>query len=217
FGTETFHYIPVTVLAAIVIAAMLPLVKIGEFARLWRVHRGDFGVMLLAFVGTMVLGLEPGILVAIAASVALIVYRVSRPRIPELGRDPATGSFLEVDRHSDVVTYPGTAILRMEASLYFTNADSLAARLQALEEDRPDLHTVVLDAGGIDRLDSTGDHMLRRLALRYREEGRRLLLANVDEDVRDVLDAAGFTDLVGREAILATDEDAIAALEGRVR
>lgn len=213
FGTATFEYIPTTVLAAVVIAAMLPLVKVGEFRRLWSVHRGDFWVMLLAFAGTILLGLEPGVLLAIGASIALLVYRVSRPRIPELGLVARTGSFLEVQRHPDAVTYPGTVILRMEAALYFTNSDALTNRLRRLEEDRPELHTVVLDASGIDRIDSTGDHALRKLAARYREDGKRLLVVNADEDVRGVMDASGFTELVGRDAFFATDADAIAHLQ----
>ncbi len=213
FGTETFRYIPIAGLAAVVIAAMLPLIKVAEARRLWRVQRADFWVMALAFVATMVLGLEAGILVAVAASVALIVYRVSRPRIPELGRVPGTDSFLEVARHPDAVTYPGMAIRRMEASLYFTNADSLTARLRRLERERPDLHTLVLDASGIDVLDSTGDHALRKLVARYRARGVRLLLVNVDEDVRSVMDASGFTTLVGADSFFATDADAVAELE----
>ena len=217
FGTETFRYIPIAALAAVVIAAMLPLIKVAEARRLWRVQRADFWVMLLAFFGTMVLGLEAGILVAVAASVALIVYRVSRPRIPELGRVPGTDWFLEVGRHPDAVTYPGTAILRMEASLYFTNADSLTARLRRLERERPDLHTLVLDASGIDVLDSTGDHTLRKLVARYRDRGIRLLLVNVDEEVRAVMDASGFTTLVRADAFFASDADALAQLETAAR
>jgi sulfate permease, SulP family len=93
FGTGSFRYIPISALAAIVIVAVLPFIKIGEARRLWTVQRTDFWVMLLAFVGTLILGLEVGVLVAVATSVALIVYRVSRPRLPELGRLPGTDSF----------------------------------------------------------------------------------------------------------------------------
>lgn len=115
------------------------------------------------------------------------------------------------------MTYPGTVILRMEASLYFTNADSLTARLRQLERERPDLQTLVLDASGIDVLDSTGDHTLRKLVARYRDRGVRLLLVNVDEDVRAVMDASGFTKLVGADAFFAIDADAVAHLEAAAR
>ncbi len=71
------------------------------------------------------------------------------------------------------------------------------------------VHTVVLDASGIDHLDATGDHMLRTVLEEYAKGEIRLLLVNVHDDVRDVMDASGFTELVGPDAFLATDEDAV--------
>ena len=215
FGTGTFRYIPICVLAAIVIVAVLPFIKLGEAARLWRVQRADFWVMMLAFVGTLLLGLELGVLLAIATSITLIVYRVSRPRIPELGRLPGTDSFVELARHPHAETYPRTAIVRVETALYFTNAEPFANRLFSLELDHRELHTIVLDASGVNHLDATADHQLRKLAARYRERGIRLLFVNVDDDVRDVMDASGLTELVGLDCFFPTDADAVAHLDTR--
>jgi sulfate permease, SulP family len=212
FGTGTFRYIPICVLGAIVVVAVLPFIKIAEARRLWHVQRADFWVMALAFVATVVLGLELGVLLAIATSVTLIVYRVSRPHLPELGRLPGTDSFVELSRHPSAETYPDTAIVRVEAPLYFTNADALGKRLQRLERDHPELHTIVLDASGVDHLDATADHELRKLAARYRDRGVTLLLVNVEDDVRRVMDASGLTELVGAEHFFATDSDAVAHL-----
>ena len=62
-------------------------------------------------------------------------------------------------------------------------------------------------------LDVTGDHMLRNLAQEWSARGVRVLLVNVQEQVRDVMDASGFTALVGPDAFLATDQDAVNRLE----
>ncbi|MBV8561236.1 MAG: sulfate permease, partial [Acidimicrobiia bacterium] len=132
FGTGLFRYIPICVLGAIVIVAVLPFIKIGEARRVWRVQRADFWVMMLAFVGTLVLGLELGVILAVATSITLIVYRICRPRIPELGRLPHTDAFVELARHPDAETFPGTAIVRVEAALYFSNADVVIDRLRRL-------------------------------------------------------------------------------------
>jgi sulfate permease, SulP family len=212
FGAGTFRYIPICVLGAIVIVAVLPFIKVAEARRLWRVQRADFWVMALAFVATLVLGLELGVLLAVATSITLIVYRVSRPHMPELGRMPGTDSFVELSTHPAAETYPDTAIVRVEAPLYFTNADALATRFQRLERDHPGLRTIVLDASGVDHLDATADHELRKLAGRYRDRGVTLLLVNVDEDVRRVMDASGLTELVGAEHFFATDADAVGHL-----
>jgi len=66
-------------------------------------------------------------------------------------------------------TYSGTGIVRVEAALSFTNAEPLANRLQELERECPGLHTIVLDASGVNHLDATADHQLRKLAARYRD------------------------------------------------
>jgi SulP family sulfate permease len=213
FGTELFSDIPIAVLSAIVIVAVVPFVKVREARRLWRVQRADFWVLMLSFVGTLALGLEVGVLVAVVVSVVIIVYRITRPHIPELGRIPGTDYFLELGRHPDARVYDGIVVLRPDASLYFTNAESLVARLRPLETDRPGLHTVVLDASGVDHLDATADHELRKMAERYRKSNVRLIMVNVSDGVRAVMDASGFTDLVGPDAFFATDAAAIAHLD----
>jgi anti-anti-sigma regulatory factor len=64
----------------------------------------------------------------------------------------------------------------------------------------------------VNHLDATADHQLRKLAARYRDRGVRLLFVNVDDDVREVMDASGLTELVGPDNFFATDADAVAHL-----
>jgi SulP family sulfate permease len=120
---------------------------------------------------------------------------------------------VERARHSNAETYPGVAIIRVEAALSFTNAE-LAKRLRDLERDHAGLQTIVLDASGVNHLDATADHQLRKLAARYRARRITLLLVNVADDVRAVMDASGLTDLIGADNFLATDADAVAHLAG---
>jgi SulP family sulfate permease len=213
FATGIFRDLPIPILAAIVVVAVLPFVNVTEARRLWRVRRSDFWVMVAAFVGSLVLGIELGVAIAAAISVTLIVYRATRPQVPELGRIPGTDYFLEVARHPDTVTYPGTVILRVNSSLYFTNAESIEHRLRQLEADRRGLHTVVLDASGVDDLDSTADHALRKLATEYAQRDIALYIVNVDESVRTVMDASGFSRLIGTDRFFATDAEAVGHLD----
>ena len=156
-------------------------------------------------------GLEFGVLLAAVASIVLILYRVTRPRVPELGRVPGTDAFVELARHPAAETFAGTVILRVESPVVFTSAETVEHRLDALDG----IHTVVLDASAVNHVDATGDHMLREVATRLQQRGMRLLLVNVHEQVRDVLDASGFTDAVGLDAYFASDEDAVAHLDER--
>jgi SulP family sulfate permease len=71
----------------------------------------------------------------------------------------------------------------------------------------------VLDASGVNHLDSTADHELRKLAGQFHGQGITLLLVNVDDDVRTVMDASGLADLIGREHFFGTDAEAAAHLD----
>ena len=181
FGTVTFQYIPLPALAAVVIAAVISLVNVGEARRLWRVQRADFWVMAVAFAGVLVLGLEPGVLVAVGLSLVVVMYRVTRPRV-------------HVERDGTV------AVVHFEGPLFYANAERLQLQLRSLLAASPAPRTVVLDASGIDDIDTTADHMLRKVAARYRDQGVELRLAEVKDEVRAVLDRSGFTDLVGTDA-----------------
>jgi sulfate permease, SulP family len=210
FVPDVFSDIPIAVLAGIVIAAVIGFVKLGEARRLWKVKRSDFWIMALAFVSTVALGLEFGVLLTTVASLVIIIYHVTRPRIPELGRLPGTDAFVELARHPAAETFPGAVIVRPESPLVYTSAESIEHRIEQLD---PGIHTVVLDASGINHVDATGDHLLRVVTQRLQQRGVRLLLVNVHDDVRDVLDRSGFTDLVGADHYFPTDEDAVAHLE----
>jgi sulfate permease, SulP family len=214
FAAGSFRDLPLPVLAAIVIVAVLPFVNIAVARRLWHVQRSDFWLLVLAFAGSLALGIELGIALAAAVSVAAIVYRVTRPTVPELGRIPGTDYFLERAHHPDAATYPGTMIVRLNASLYFVNAEAVEQILRHLEARRQ-LHTVVLDASGVDHLDTTADHMLRKLATEYATDGVELFVVNVADGVRQVMDASGFAALIGDDHFFATDTDAVAQLERR--
>jgi SulP family sulfate permease len=131
-------------------------------------------------------------------SILLIIVRVSMPRIPELGRVPGLRPLLPLGTHPDAQAYERTVVLRVDAPLWFSNADALRDRVRAVEIDHPELEILVLDMAGVDAVDSTADHELRKLAARCRARGILLLLLAVPEPVRALLDASGFTDL--REA-----------------
>lgn len=185
--------VPQSVLAAVVVMAVLGFLKVREARALWTVKRADLWLLLLTFVATVVLGLEPGLLVAVAASLAVVLYRVSRPRIVLLGVEPGNGALEEIARHPDAVAPDGTLIVRVDAPLFFANAEYLVDHLRTLEarRDGAPLRAVVLDASGVDNLDSTAARALAKLVHAYSARGVTFTIVNVKDEVRDVMDAAG--------------------------
>ncbi len=214
FGTSTFEFIPVPVLSAIVVVAVLPFLDVGEARRLWHVSKPDFWVMTITFLGTTLLGVEIGVAIAVVVSILLIVVRVSMPKMPEMGRVGDAALLLPLDSHPDARAYEKTVVLRVDAPLWFSNAEALRARVRRVEREHPEVETLVLGMAGVDAVDSTADHELRKLATRCRARHIELLLLQVPEPVREVLDASGFTALVGDDAYVATMTELQARLTG---
>merc|ERR1740138_1772196 len=90
FLTTLFKYLPKFALASIVINSIIPLVAFGEAKSLFRVSRNDFVLWVVAFIGTMVFGVLPGICLAVMLSLAIVIYESVRPQIMILWRIPGT-------------------------------------------------------------------------------------------------------------------------------
>ncbi len=103
----------------------------------------------------------------------------------------------------------------MNSSLYFTNAEPVAARLRTIKERHDGLQAIVLDASGLDHLDATADHEMRTVATEFRESGIDVLVVNANDEVRAVMDASGLSTMIGSGHFFASDSEALAYLDGR--
>jgi len=98
FLTKYFYFLPNAVLAAIIMVAVIGLIDIEEAKHLWETDRVDFILFCITAIGTMVLGVEPGIIIGILLSIAMVIYRISKPEIEELGQIPGKPSFMNIHR-----------------------------------------------------------------------------------------------------------------------
>jgi anti-anti-sigma factor len=145
---------------------------------------------MAALLGVLVFDTLPGLFIGIAASLLLLLYRVSRPRIAVLGRVPGTDAqFGDVEQHPKNEVDPAVVVLRVEGGLFFANADALRQRV--LSETAADgVHAVVIDAETVAFIDVTAARMLRDLNEQLGRDGVRLLVARDVGQVRDVLASA---------------------------
>ncbi len=197
--TGLFEDLPESTLAAIVIAAVIELVDYRALIDLYRAHserlghefgfvaRPDFIAAIAALLGVTVFDTLPGLFIGIGISLLLLIYRASRPYIATLGREPGPGGrYDDIDRHPDSRPLPHVAVLRIESSLYFANADAVRGQiLQAAGVEG--IKTVVLDTETIPFVDVTAARMLATLADTLRRQDVDLLLARSIGQVRDVL------------------------------
>jgi sulfate permease, SulP family len=209
FFTPLFYYLPNAVLAAVIMSAVFGLVDVAEVRRLWRVERRDLALLGLTFTATLALGIEVGLAAGVVASVLALVGRVSRPRIAVLGRLPGTELYRDVARNT-AETVPGVLVIRVDAQLCFANAGTLVSTLRRLEAeaDRP-LRAVVLDASGVNQIDSSASAALEDIAIELAERGVALHLAAVKAPVREVLARDGLLDLLGEDRLSVSVHQAV--------
>lgn len=189
--TPAFYHLPKAVLAAIVVVAVLGLVDVRAARTTWRTRKLDGLALGVTFVVTLLFGVEPGLIAGVAYSLGVFLWRSSRPHTAELGRVPGSATFRNLARYQGLETDPGIAVLRVDGPFYFANAQRVEDLVMGLAADRPELHTVVLDASAIGDCDADGAHTLDELRERLGDRGVTLRLATVRGPVRDLLTAAG--------------------------
>jgi high affinity sulfate transporter 1 len=210
-----FTDLPNAVLGAIVIAAALGLMDWKEMRRFWRWRRTDFVVAVAALAGVVVFGVLPGLLVAVVLSVSFLLYRASRPYVAALGSLPGRErTFGDLARHPQAGQVPGIVILRVDAPLYFFNANVAHTQiLRLVDAPDPRPRAVVIDLAATGDLDVTTADMVGGLVRDMQERAVAVAFAQVRGPVRDRLRRTGLTDAIGEGRIYASVGAAVDGLE----
>jgi anti-anti-sigma factor len=215
--TSLFADLPKATLAAIVIAAVLPLLKTAALRRLYRIDVVDFSIAVVCLAGVLVVGVLGGIAVAVIASLVALVYRGFRPEVAVLGRSRSAETdedigFRDVSRHRDVETFPGLVIFRFDQEIFFANATFFRDQIRGLiATTSPPPRSIVIDGAAISHIDTTGLDMLIQLHEELSAEGITLMFARVKGAVQDMFARAGLAELFGSESFHPTVKAAVAA------
>ncbi len=207
--TPLLYHLPQATLAAVIMMAVIGLVRFAPMRYAWKVDRNDGIVSVVTFVLTLLLAphLEQGIVTGVLLSLGLYLYRSMHARVAVLGRHP-DGSLRDAQVHG-LTTCPNITILRFDGSLYFANTAYFEETVQRKVAIKPDLKFVIVDAEGINHIDATGEEMLRQVAERLREAGITLLFSRMKKQVRDVLERSGFVAEMGADHFFSRTGHAI--------
>jgi high affinity sulfate transporter 1 len=187
FFTGLFQSLPDTVLAAIVLIAVKGLIDVKELRYLWHASRIDFGAAAVALVGVLAMGILDGVIVAVLASLLMILAHVARPHVAFLGRIPGTDRFSDAARHPENETIPGVLAFRVEASLVYFNVDHVLETVLQRVRQEPELRRVVYDLSNTPYVDVAGARMLRRLHDELADKKIELRVVGAHSEVRDRL------------------------------
>ncbi|XP_030575683.1 prestin [Archocentrus centrarchus] len=119
-----FEPLPQTALAAIIMVNLIGMFKqFRDIPALWRTSKIELAIWLAAFVASVLLGLDYGLLVSIAFAILTVIYRTQSPKSSIMGHVPDTGLYCDVDEYGEAAEIEGIKIFHSNSSIYFANSD----------------------------------------------------------------------------------------------
>jgi len=214
FLTPVLFYLPQAVLAATIIVAVLSLIDLQIFRQTWEFSKTDFIALATTLLATLLKGVETGLVTGVALSLALFLFRASRPHIAAVGLVPGTEYFRNVLRHQVLVS-PRLVCLRIDASLFFANARGVEDRINAEVASHPGLEHVLLQCSAINDIDASALESLEAIASRLKESGIALHFSEIKGPVMDKLRTTQLIEHLNGKVFL-TNYQAIQALTPEV-
>ncbi len=193
FLTPLLYFLPKATLAAIIVVAVVNLIDLKTLRHAWGYDKADAASLIATFLAVLTLGVEIGIVAGAALSIALYLWRTSRPHMAVVGRVGETEHYRNVLRH-EVQTDPKVLMVRVDESLYFANTAYLEDQLLARIADKPDIDHLVLIMSAVNFIDASALDTLETLAERLHDAGVTLHFAEVKGPVMDRLDRVGFAE-----------------------
>ena len=207
--------LPQPTLAAVVIVASLSLADIPGVVRLWKQRPTECGLSIAAFLGVALLGVLPGIVVAIALSVANVFRRAWWPYQTVLGRVPAMPGWHDVRSYPEAEQLPGLVVFRFDAPLFFANARTFRDQVARLGTADPAPAWIVIAAEPITDVDTTASDMLHGLDEALNAKGISLAFAEMKDPVRRKIERYELTRTIDPTHFYPTLEAAIDAFRQR--
>lgn len=214
FMTSIFEYIPLATLAAIVISGVIGLLDYDEAIYLWKVHKFDFLVWIVSCFGTMFLGVEIGLIIAVVLSLLIILFESAYPHTAVLGRLPGSTVYRNVKQYDDAEQYEGLVVCRIDAPLYFANTQYVRDKLDKYhkngqEQSSRDVKYLIVDLSPVSHIDTSALHTLEDLSSDYKNRGITLCLSNPSRIVMQRLEQCGLVDKIGFENIFVSTHAAV--------
>lgn len=210
FLTPLFYYLPKAILASVIMVAVFGLIDYKEALHLWKSNRSDFWILMATFIATLALGIEQGIGIGVILSLAMIIYRTSKPHIAELGNVPGTIFYRNKNRFDNVSIQNDILIVRIDAQMYFANSNYIRESIESLLQNRgKGIKAVIINSDSINNLDSSAIHTLDDMITDFKNQGIQVMFTGVKGPVRDAMVKADMIDKVGKENFFMSVQSAV--------
>ncbi|HEX7363992.1 MAG TPA: SulP family inorganic anion transporter [Dehalococcoidia bacterium] len=209
--TPLFTALPEAILAAIIVYAVSHLINWRQMKWFYRSNPIEFWLGMVALLGVLIVDVLPGLGIAVSSSLAVVIYRSSRPYGSVLGQVPGEpGAYTDIRRHPENKLIPGLLIFRFNSPLYFANASLFYDRLKKLvEKSSPPAKAIIVDMVTNDELDITSIEMLEKLASELQRDSIEITVAEVHQPVRDMARRSGLAEHLDKIRVFPTVEAAV--------
>ena len=185
YGTGYIEYMPVPVLTAIVISALIGACEFDLAAKLWKTSRVECYIFFSAFFGVLIFGTIYGVIIGMLLSFTLVIYRAVIPPRAFLGVIPGRKGFFDLKRHKSARPVRETVIYRFSGNLFFANIDTFQEDIENAVLD--DTKQIIVNASGITQIDVTAAERILLLKRKLEKEGVRFYLTEQLGDINDKL------------------------------
>ncbi|KLD66222.1 transporter [Dyella japonica DSM 16301] len=183
------EYLPSSALAAVVIAAAIGLFEFDDLRRILRIQPWEFWLSMACFVGVAVLGVIPGIGIAIAIAIMEFLWDGWRPHYAVMGRVDGIRGYHDIKRYPAARRIPGLVLFRWDAPLFFANAELFHQRLlEAVAHSPTQVRRIIVAAEPVTSIDVTSADMLAELERSLRESGIELRFAEIKDPVKEKME-----------------------------
>lgn len=199
------QHMPTAALAAVVIAAAIGLFEVTDLKRIYRIQQWEFWLSIVCFVGVAVLGVIPGIGLAIVLAIIEFLWDGWRPHSAVLGRAHGVKGYHDITRYPDARQIPGLVLFRWDAPLFFANAEFFKERaLDAVAKSPTPVRWLVVAAEPVTSVDVTAGDTLAELDAALHAEGIELCFAELKDPVKDKLKKFGILAQLGENSFFPT-------------
>ena len=212
FFTPLLYHLPQSVLAAVIMMAVIGLINASGFIHAWKAKRYDGIISVISFLMTLAFAphLDKGIMIGVGLSLAVFLYKSMRPTVTSLSRfedESLRDSVVHGLRQCQYID-----MIRFDGPLFFANASYLEDQITARMENKKDLKHIVIVANGMNDIDASGEEVLSLVVANVRSAGMDISFSGVNETVMEVLERTHLIEKIGRDHIYSTMERAICAV-----
>ncbi len=212
FFTPLLYHLPQSVLAGVIMMAVIGLVNVSGFIHAWRAQWYDGLISVITFVSTLAVAphLEKGIYVGVTLSLGVFLYKAMRPKVSSLSRHEDS-AFKAFEVHG-LKRCEYVDLVRFEGPLFFANASYLEDEINNRIISGRHLKHIIIAANGINDIDASGEEALALIINRLRSAGYGISFSGINESVMAVFKRTHLLENIGISNIYPTMEKAVLAV-----